>query len=115
MREKAFTPENNIQYEEITILFDIHQQIVNTLHYQEVVISEHKQYECTSSEAGSKSYLMSRVYPPRTASAPKVAATLGGDRLKNEIFNYLQHLNYVTSIEECQNNQTFLIDFKQHQ
>lgn len=114
MRERAFSAENNTQFEEISILFDIHPHIT-TLHYEEVAISEHKHSECITIETGSKSYLMRRVYPPRNTNNAKLAAVLTGDRLKNEIFNYLQHLNYVNSIEECENNRTFLIDFKPNQ
>jgi hypothetical protein len=57
---------------------------------------------------------MRRVCPPRTNS-PALSPILSGDRLKNEIFNYLQQLSYVASVEECENNFSFLIEFKQGQ
>lgn len=106
MREKAFTQDNKIQFEEITILFDLHTQIITPLY-----LDPHAQ---STAEPASKAYLMRRVYPHRNIP-PKVAAILGGHRLKDEIFNYLQQLNYVASIEECDNNRIFLIEFKQNQ
>lgn len=51
---------------------------------------------------------MRRVYPRRT----KLGGILGGDKLKNEILNYLQHIEDVLSIEECEKNQSFVIEFK---
>jgi hypothetical protein len=54
---------------------------------------------------------MRRVYP----SSNKLGSAQVEEKLKNDIFNYLQHLSYVTSIEEYQKNHAFLIEFKETQ
>jgi hypothetical protein len=86
LRERIFSQDSKIQFEEITILYDIHSQIVSSLHYEEVIANEQRRYECRSLEAAQKFYLMRRVYPPRSANnniSLKTAASLGGDRLKD--------------------------------
>jgi hypothetical protein len=106
MCKRVFSHDNRTQFEEITIQYDIH---APTLHYEQMQAHDRLRFEPTCPEAASRSYLMRRVHPPRTGGA------VGGERLKNEIFTYLQQLSYVASIEECEDNLTFLIEFKQGQ
>lgn len=53
---------------------------------------------------------MKKVFPKQPNSQQQKVLT--SPKLKNEIFNHLQHLNYVSSIEQIDNNQTFLMEFQ---
>lgn len=97
MRRRAFSPDNKTQFEEITIQYDV-QSASTSLE--------------TPLSFPTTNFLMRRLYPKRNPGS-LLAAALAGDRLKNEIFNYIQHLSYVASIEECENNLTFLLELKQ--